>query len=1162
MRAAGPHALRAASLCALLGFAQGGLAQTYTSASTAYNFIDPASHTKIGANTAPYKFNTAADCGTAPPVLDDTISNAIPIGFTFRYGATDYTSVQVMSNGRLQFGNTTCGYGTTNIGPPQTYPYAYPDAAMNNTMKVFGVDLDPTNLVDQPNYPSSSQRTPCASIASCYVSVATIGSAPARQFVVTWKNVPEWVSTANTSGSFDLQIILNEDGSFVYQYGSNRHGGTGVAQIGWQLSTSDYQVLSFGASQEPPANTAIAFYIPAPVAAYRLDEGAWAPGLAGQLTDSAGAGRHGMAIGAAQSDAGGKLCRGAAIPLNTSAAQVDALQLGASLSNTSLNLRGSGSIAFWYRANRAWAGGTPGQLIDATTVDGQWFSLTRTASGTLYFAVRDSTGALRSVETPAQAVAAGTWVHVAATWSFNGLPGSNQDSLRVFVNDTPTASSFTSDGTVATSVGTITIGDNPSGSTAPNGSVNSADGEIDEVNVYNYALSTSQVGVLMAATRSCVTPVLHHLVLQHASGSGLTCTPSTLTIRACADAACATPYSGGVSGRLTAAGSSTVNFDGSTGYGSGAGFVVPYGAATVSKDVQLTTPGSTLLGTADLNIAASAATACNFGSPACTFTAADSGFTLAVPNHAAESTQTLTITAVRKDDASARCVPAFANTTKTVTLSCSYANPASGTQAVRVGVRALNAAGNAGAACDATGAAVAIAFDAGGVGRPTLQYADVGQLTLQARHVGTSGNVDAGLVMTGSTQFVSAPASFGFSAITAAPIRAGTAFAATVTARNSAGAATPNFGRELAPERATLAFTRRAPTGAGASNGVFSGSLGAFAAGIATSTDLVWSEVGSGDLSATLASGNYLGSGLTATGSTGAAGAVGRFIPHHFDVALTPACGVFSYAGQPFAVTLTAKNGLASPGTTLNYDGSAATTPTHAKAVTLTDQPALALGTLSGGSVAAGAFTAGVASAAPAYAFTAKTTAPQALVLRATDADGVSSAGHAEGSTLLRSGRLRVASAFGSEKSALALPVRAEYWSGQSWLTNGDDSCTTVSAAAVALSNRRSHLGNATSAWSNTVSSITLAAGLGTLTLGAPSPAASGTVDVALNLGSASADQSCLAAHPATGGAARAWLRAANGSCAATADRDPSARATFGIHSPETQRTIHARELF
>ena len=183
----------------MVGAVQGA---TYTSASTPFNWIDASTHTKVGYNTTPYKFNGGGGCGTTPPVLDDTLSDVIPIGFSFVYGTTTYTTLRIMTNGRLQFANTTCGAGTNAIGPPQTYPYLYPVASMNNTMKIFGVDLDPTNLVDKANYPTSTNKTNCTSSATCYISYASIGTAPNRQFVVTWWHVPEWVTASNTSGSF------------------------------------------------------------------------------------------------------------------------------------------------------------------------------------------------------------------------------------------------------------------------------------------------------------------------------------------------------------------------------------------------------------------------------------------------------------------------------------------------------------------------------------------------------------------------------------------------------------------------------------------------------------------------------------------------------------------------------------------------------------------------------------------------------------------------------------------------------------------------------------------------------------------------------------------------------------------------------------------------
>ncbi|HSM21231.1 MAG TPA: DUF6701 domain-containing protein, partial [Rubrivivax sp.] len=234
-----------------------------------------------------------------------------------------------------------------------------------------------------------------------------------------------------------------------------------------------------------------------------------------------------------------------------------------------------------------------------------------------------------------------------------------------------------------------------------------------------------------------------------------------------------------------------------------------------------------------------------------------------------------------------------------------------------------------------------------------------------------------------------------------------------------------------------------------------------------------------------------------------------------------------------------------------------------AKAVVLSDGHALGTGSFTaGGTVAAGAFNSGVAAATPTYTFTNKLTAPGTLALRATDTDGVSSAGHAEGSTGLRSGRLRLANGFGRESAPLQIVARAEYWTGASWLLNGDDDCTAVPAAAVALGHYRNHLGTSTAAWSTSASAVSVAAGSGLLTLSAPSPASTGSVALALNLGSTTADQSCTSGLPASTGAGLPWLRALNGACAASPDRDPAARASFGIYGPETRKTVHAREIF
>lgn len=204
-----------------------------------------------------------------------------------------------------------------------------------------------------------------------------------------------------------------------------------------------------------------------------------------------------------------------------------------------------------------------------------------------------------------------------------------------------------------------------------------------------------------------------------------------------------------------------------------------------------------------------------------------------------------------------------------------------------------------------------------------------------------------------------------------------------------------------------------------------------------------------------------------------------------------------------------------------------------------------------------------MAQAAPLYTFTNKQTAPAALALRATDTDTISSSGYAEGSIKLRSGRLRLSNAFGAITQALSVPVVSEYWTGASWLPNAADSCTTVPAASVAVSNVRNYAGSSATATTAATDPIAITAGSGLLSLAIPSPATGGvTFDLALNLGPTAVDQACTSVHPASTGAARAWLRSSNGSCAGTADRDPAARASFGIYTPESKKTVHVREIF
>lgn len=674
------------------------------------------------------------------------------------------------------------------------------------------------------------------------------------------------------------------------------------------------------------------------------------------------------------------------------------------------------------------------------------------------------------------------------------------------------------------------------------------------------------MGVTPASGNSCnlnVSQPLHHVRVSSVA-SGLTCSPNSYTITACSNADCSSLYTAGLTGNLAISGG-TVN------YPSGAGFTIGAGSSSTVVQAQLTQVATYTVGLSGLSVTPSASPQvyCGMGATpsaggSCSQSMAEAGLIFDVPNHVSGDSQAVTVSAVRKSDNSLSCTPAFASTSKTINFRCSYNNPTSGFVPAVVGGAALNASNNAAAVCDGGGRNVSLAFNAGGVASTTVTYADAGQVTLNASYTGSGA--DAGLSMTGTDSFIAVPASFSFSGVTAGPIKAGAAFGATVTAVNRSGVKTSNFGRETSAASATLGFSKRQPTGANSVAGSFTGSLGAFSSGVATASNLRWSEVGNADLTAS--SSNYLGTGLSISGSTGSgpAGAVGPFIPNHFTVAVSQACPAgtpsFTYSGQPFTMTVTAHN--ATGGITENYDGTANTSPNFAKAVTLSAATNASLGSLGSAGLAASAFARGVGTlSTQSFTFTNKLTAPDAVNLRAVDSDGVSSAGQSEGAVSLRSGRLRMFNKFGSEKAALSVPLQAHYWSGKAWVINSADSCTQITTGSVVRAQYLDHKGAPTTAWSSSpAADVTLSAGQGALIMSAPTGGATGTVELAINLGSTTTDQSCLSQHPASTGLNRPWLRSINGSCATTHDRDPSARATFGIFKPETHRAVHVREIY
>ena len=624
---------------------------------------------------------------------------------------------------------------------------------------------------------------------------------------------------------------------------------------------------------------------------------------------------------------------------------------------------------------------------------------------------------------------------------------------------------------------------------------------------------------------TCVGPAssgLHHYLISHPS-SGLTCTPATVSVTACANASCSALYTPANTMVLAPTGQS-VNIS------SGINNAVP---------LAVLTEGLSTLSTATASYACKNS---ETGATDCQMTFNKSGFVLLASDHLAGAGTTLTVKAL-KDAGTETCAPAFTGK-RFVKFTCVYSDPTNGTTLPTIDTKAC-------------GNSVEIDFGANGIATPTYSYADVGKITVTASQTGPS--------MTGSKSIITAPASFKFSNIAYTDMvspgnypKAGTIFSAKVTAYNSEGNITPNFGEEVAPATATISHALCAPSGG--TPGTISNADGVkFGKGTAP-IKLTWSEVGSIDLTATL-SASYLSSGLTlASGSTAATGTCGfgPFVPAYFDLTVQGEVRTANYSGEAIKVTVTARNNVGA--TTSNYSkdkqAKKVTFAAYDKTGTSTNPGpgALATNTFT---LAATEFLDGVASsAAPVYAYLAVMTTPVTVLLRATDADGVSSKDHTEVQRIVRSGRVRIYNRFGSKTSTLELPVTAEYWTGNSWAVNTDDPAKIViPAAAIALS-PDSGVSLAAPV------QLTIDKGVGKLLLVPKSGSGAGSAVVAFNLGSTTADNACLGSHTPSTGAALAYLRSNNGDCGSTWANDPSGRATFGVFSPETKRIIHVREVY
>jgi MSHA biogenesis protein MshQ len=594
---------------------------------------------------------------------------------------------------------------------------------------------------------------------------------------------------------------------------------------------------------------------------------------------------------------------------------------------------------------------------------------------------------------------------------------------------------------------------------------------------------------------SVVSEAIDHFEIIH-DGVALTCQPETVTIRACADAACDNP-----AGLYTDPVTATLAPDSGWVSSNPVTFTGGVGQATL----QNTTGGEVTLDVVGSQPATrpQAVTLCDNGSGApssanCNLEFFESGLAFDVPDLLSHRPSgPVEIRAVRQDPQTQACVPAFENVQKTLRLWSGYVDPGPNGRPVSrpLTVNGTEVSGDSAAPTD-----LMLDFGPGGIAEVDVTYPDAGQVRLDARYVGSPATNDDGLVMPGADSFISVPAGLCVSAAGECPagddscpvfVRADEAFELSLTAMGweSAGDTDLCQGNPVTPNFRLLdiPLTSAVMAPAGGRDGSFNplSYTHVRSADATTTVDARVSEVGVFEFTAAPNAGTYLG--LSVDGGTSPP--VGRFYPDRFRVSVDPgevgaactAASPFTYTGQDFdwfttpSLQIEPLSVLDAP--TENYTEPGFQRLTPAGVVrSFPSQDRVATDAVGAPMALERTFADGALSVlAPGlmqyqynpgdtfrYTKTPDTrVAPfspelEFQVTSVADSDGVN-AGAAPYEFMpvadfpIRYGRLAMENVYGPETiAALEMPFRLEYWDGGQYILNTDDSCTPWTTATIA----------------------------------------------------------------------------------------------------------------
>jgi hypothetical protein len=189
--------------------------------------------TEPGAGVTTLATGGAASVALSGGDLDDGGWSNIPIGFTYNFFGSNYTTLAVGTNGVLMFG-TVSGYATTS---GQLGQYSYSENASNCTPvgassgQVFPNCNNPANII--------ALMANDLQLDGGSIKYWKTGIAPTQKFVVQFSGVPHYSSFGVSASTVTVQCILFETTGNVEIHIASASAGTGnnAKTVGLQDAT-------------------------------------------------------------------------------------------------------------------------------------------------------------------------------------------------------------------------------------------------------------------------------------------------------------------------------------------------------------------------------------------------------------------------------------------------------------------------------------------------------------------------------------------------------------------------------------------------------------------------------------------------------------------------------------------------------------------------------------------------------------------------------------------------------------------------------------------------------------------------------------------------------------------------------------------------------------